>query len=106
YRVWFYESEWGGGGRGVKEKQQRSSNIIEKDTFVVSSPAVDESVDAIRNKMLKAFPLLVRKFPLPEGTSHCLKKNATARRKVLPLLEVCTAIIIKEKPLVKDDSFL
>nr|GEZ20214.1 ribonuclease H-like domain-containing protein [Tanacetum cinerariifolium] len=31
--------------------------------------------------MHKAFPLLVRKFPLPEGTSHCLKKNATARRK-------------------------
>nr|GEV06624.1 putative reverse transcriptase domain-containing protein [Tanacetum cinerariifolium] len=29
--------------------------------------------------MHKAFPLLVRKFPLPEGTSHCLKKNATAR---------------------------
>nr|GEV03645.1 hypothetical protein [Tanacetum cinerariifolium] len=41
-----------------------------------------------------------------EGTSHCLKKNATARRKVLPLPEVCTAIIVKEKPPVKDDSFL
>nr|GEZ63991.1 ribonuclease H-like domain-containing protein [Tanacetum cinerariifolium] len=48
--------------------------------------------------MHKAFPLLVRKFPLPEGTSYCLKKNATARRKVLPLPEVCTAIIVKEKP--------
>nr|GEY64121.1 hypothetical protein [Tanacetum cinerariifolium] len=60
----------------------------------------------IRNKMHKAFPLLVRKIPLPEGDSHCLKKNATARRKVLPLLEVCTAIIVKEKPPVKDDSFL
>nr|GEU32843.1 copia protein [Tanacetum cinerariifolium] len=56
--------------------------------------------------MHKAFPLLVRKFPLPEGTSHCLKKNATARRKVLPLPEVCTTIIVKEKPSVKDDSFL
>nr|GEZ59163.1 ribonuclease H-like domain-containing protein [Tanacetum cinerariifolium] len=32
----------------------------------------------VGNKMHKAFPLLVRKFPLPEGTSHCLKKNATA----------------------------
>nr|GEX21274.1 hypothetical protein [Tanacetum cinerariifolium] len=52
--------------------------------------------------MHKAFPLLVRKFPLPEGTSHCLKKNATARRKVLPLPEVCTAIIVKEKPSIKD----
>nr|GFC11036.1 hypothetical protein [Tanacetum cinerariifolium] len=41
-----------------------------------------------------------------EGTSHCLKKNATARRKVLALPEVCTAIIVKEKPSVKDDSFL
>nr|GEX96062.1 hypothetical protein [Tanacetum cinerariifolium] len=60
----------------------------------------------VRNKMHKAFPLLVRKFPLPEGTSHCLKKNATARRKVLPLPKVCTAIIVKEKPSVKDDSFL
>nr|GEZ23752.1 ribonuclease H-like domain-containing protein [Tanacetum cinerariifolium] len=48
--------------------------------------------------MNKAFPLLVRKFPLPEGTSHCLKKNATARKKVSPLPEVCTAIIVKEKP--------
>nr|GEY46746.1 hypothetical protein [Tanacetum cinerariifolium] len=53
--------------------------------------------------MHKAFPLLVRKFLLPEGTSHCLKKNATARRKVLPLPKVCTAIIVKEKPSVKDD---
>nr|GEY27452.1 DNA-directed DNA polymerase [Tanacetum cinerariifolium] len=55
--------------------------------------------------MHKAFPLLVRKFSLSEGTSHCLKKNATARRKVLPLLEVCTAIIVKEKPSVKDEIF-
>nr|GEX07135.1 hypothetical protein [Tanacetum cinerariifolium] len=60
----------------------------------------------VGNKMHKAFRLLVRKFPLLEGTSHCLKKNATARRKVLPLPEVCTAIIVKEKPSVKDDSFL
>nr|GFA34411.1 hypothetical protein [Tanacetum cinerariifolium] len=60
----------------------------------------------VGNKMHKAFPLLVRKLPLSEGTSHCLKKNATARRKVLPLPEVCTAIIVKEKPSVKDDSFL
>nr|GFB07844.1 ribonuclease H-like domain-containing protein [Tanacetum cinerariifolium] len=51
--------------------------------------------------MHKAFPLPVRKFPLPEGTSHCLKKNATAKRKVLPLPEVCTAIIVKEKPSTK-----
>nr|GEX14938.1 ribonuclease H-like domain-containing protein [Tanacetum cinerariifolium] len=58
---------------------------------------------AVGNKMHKAFSLLVRKFPLPEGTSHCLKKNATTRRKVLPLPEVCTAIIVKEKPSVKDD---
>nr|GEZ23474.1 hypothetical protein [Tanacetum cinerariifolium] len=48
--------------------------------------------------MHKAFLLLVRKFPLTEEISHCLKKNATARRKVLPLPEVCTAIIVKEKP--------
>nr|GEV28905.1 hypothetical protein [Tanacetum cinerariifolium] len=34
----------------------------------------------VENKMHKEFPLLVRKLPLPEGTSHCLKKNATARR--------------------------
>nr|GEY54106.1 copia protein [Tanacetum cinerariifolium] len=60
--------------------------------------------ESVRNKMHKAFPLLVRKFQLPEGTSHCLKKNATARRKVLPLPEVCTAIIVKEKPSVKDDT--
>nr|GEX30482.1 hypothetical protein [Tanacetum cinerariifolium] len=61
------------------------------------------SLPTVRNKMHKEFPLLVRKFPLPEGTSHCLKKNATARRKVLPPPKVCTAIIVKEKPSVKDD---
>nr|GEW42731.1 hypothetical protein [Tanacetum cinerariifolium] len=60
----------------------------------------------VGKKMHKAFPLLVRKFPLPEGTSHCLKKNVTARRKVLPLPEVFTAIIVKEKPSIKDESFL
>nr|GEV08042.1 hypothetical protein [Tanacetum cinerariifolium] len=56
--------------------------------------------------MHKAFPLLVRKFPLPERTSHCLKKNATARRKVYPLPEVCTAIIVKEKPRISFNTHL
>nr|GFA52410.1 hypothetical protein [Tanacetum cinerariifolium] len=60
----------------------------------------------VGNKMHKAFLLLVRKFPLPEGTSHCLMKNATARRKEMPLPEDCTAVIIKKKLSVKDDSFL
>nr|GEU76437.1 ribonuclease H-like domain, reverse transcriptase, RNA-dependent DNA polymerase [Tanacetum cinerariifolium] len=61
----------------------------------------------VGNKMNKAFPLLVRKFPLPKGTSHCLKKkNATARRKVMPLPEDCTAVIVKKKLSVKDESFL
>nr|GFA95435.1 hypothetical protein [Tanacetum cinerariifolium] len=41
-----------------------------------------------------------------EGTSHCLKKNATARRKLVPLLEDCTDVIVKKKLSVKDDSFL
>nr|GEZ24360.1 hypothetical protein [Tanacetum cinerariifolium] len=49
--------------------------------------------------MHKAFPLLVRKFPLPEGTSHCLKMNATVRRIEMPLPEVCTAIEEKKKKL-------
>nr|GEZ43994.1 hypothetical protein [Tanacetum cinerariifolium] len=53
--------------------------------------------------MHKAFPLLVRKFPLPEGTSHCLKMNATVRRIEMPLPEDCTAIEEKKKKLpVKD----
>nr|GFB00309.1 hypothetical protein [Tanacetum cinerariifolium] len=60
----------------------------------------------VQNKMHKAFPLLVRKFPLLEGTSYCLKKNATARRKVMPLPKDCTAVIVKKKLSVKDDSFL
>nr|GEU64723.1 hypothetical protein [Tanacetum cinerariifolium] len=60
----------------------------------------------VGNKMHKAFPLLVKKFPLPEGTSHCMKKNANARRKVMPLPEDCTTVIIKKKLSVKDDSFL
>nr|GEY66573.1 ribonuclease H-like domain-containing protein [Tanacetum cinerariifolium] len=49
--------------------------------------------------MHKAFPLLVRKFPLPKGTSHCLKMNATVRRIEMPLPEVCTAIEEKKKKL-------
>nr|GEW69739.1 retrovirus-related Pol polyprotein from transposon TNT 1-94 [Tanacetum cinerariifolium] len=45
YGAWFFDLEGGwGGGRGVKEKKQRSANIAEKDTAVVSSPAVDELV--------------------------------------------------------------
>nr|GEY21306.1 hypothetical protein [Tanacetum cinerariifolium] len=39
-------------------------------------------------------------------SSHCLKKNATARRKVMPLPEDCTAVIVKKKLSVKDDGFL
>nr|GEX35185.1 hypothetical protein [Tanacetum cinerariifolium] len=53
----------------------------------------------VRNKMHKAFPLLVRKFPLPEGTSHCLKMNATVRRIEMLLPEVCNAIEEKKKKL-------
>nr|GEZ61055.1 hypothetical protein [Tanacetum cinerariifolium] len=53
----------------------------------------------VGNKMHKAFSLLVRKFPLPEGTSHCLKMNATVRRIEMPLPEVCNAIEEKKKKL-------
>nr|GFA10259.1 reverse transcriptase domain-containing protein [Tanacetum cinerariifolium] len=52
------------------------------------------------------FSKIARKFPLPEGTSHGLKKNVTARRKEIPLPEDCTAVIVKKKLSVKDDSFL
>nr|GFA70669.1 hypothetical protein [Tanacetum cinerariifolium] len=57
----------------------------------------------VGNKMHKAFPLLVRKFLLPEGTSQCLKMNATVRGIEMLLPEVCTAIEEKKKKLpVKD----
>ncbi|GJW50248.1 hypothetical protein Tco_0091599 [Tanacetum coccineum] len=39
----------GGGGRGVKEKQQCLANVAEKNTVVVSSLAVDEPMDATVN---------------------------------------------------------
>nr|GFA86491.1 hypothetical protein [Tanacetum cinerariifolium] len=58
----------------------------------------------VRNKMHKAFPLLVRKFSLPEGTSHCLKMNATVRRIEMPLPEVCTTIEEKKKKLPNDQN--
>nr|GEW87009.1 reverse transcriptase domain-containing protein [Tanacetum cinerariifolium] len=61
---------------------------------------------SVRNKMHKAFPLLVRKFPLPEGTSHCLKKNATARRKVMPLPEDCTATFTRLQVIVGQLQFM
>ncbi|GKF56960.1 hypothetical protein Tco_0170497, partial [Tanacetum coccineum] len=44
----FLSQKGGGGGRGVKEKQQSSANVAEKDT-VVSSSAVDEPLDATVN---------------------------------------------------------
>nr|GEX39060.1 hypothetical protein [Tanacetum cinerariifolium] len=92
-----------------KQKTSEEALEIEKSTQEIPEEKMKEMMQLGRivgNKMHKAFPLLVRKFPLPEGDSYCLKKNATARRKVLPLPEVCTGIIVKEKPPVKDDSFL
>nr|GEV92318.1 hypothetical protein [Tanacetum cinerariifolium] len=59
----------------------------------------------VGNKMHKAFLPLVRKFPLPEGTSHCLKMNATVRRIEMPLSEVCTAIEEKKKKLLVKDRW-
>nr|GEU57412.1 hypothetical protein [Tanacetum cinerariifolium] len=44
-----FVENWGGRGRCVKEKQQRSANIEDKDTIVVSSPTVDENVDSTMN---------------------------------------------------------
>nr|GFA10535.1 hypothetical protein [Tanacetum cinerariifolium] len=99
------------GVRHVTPKDKDIFMLVEKDyplriglALVMISYRLQGRI--VRNKMHKVFPLLVRKFPLSEGTSYCLKKNATARRKVLPLPEVCTAIIVKKKPSVKDDSFL
>nr|GEV05665.1 hypothetical protein [Tanacetum cinerariifolium] len=54
--------------------------------------------------MHKAFPLLVKKFPLPEGTSYCLKMNATVRRIEMPLPEVCTTIEEKKKKLLNSSG--
>nr|GEX65040.1 hypothetical protein [Tanacetum cinerariifolium] len=74
----------------------KRKGIVFDEQATQSLPNLQKTKKHVGNKMHKAFPLLVRKFPLPEGTSHCLKKNATASRKVLPLPEVCTAIIVKE----------
>nr|GEU87312.1 hypothetical protein [Tanacetum cinerariifolium] len=50
------------------------------------------------------FMLVEKDYPFKkEGTSHCLKMNATIRRIEMPLPEVCTAIEEKKKKLpVKD----
>nr|GEW54313.1 hypothetical protein [Tanacetum cinerariifolium] len=45
----FLSQNGGEGGRGIKEKQQCLANVAEKDTIVVSSPAVDEPMDATVN---------------------------------------------------------
>ncbi|GKE64523.1 hypothetical protein Tco_1518684 [Tanacetum coccineum] len=45
----FLSQKGGGGGRGVKEKQQCLANVAEKNTVVVSSLAVDEPMDATVN---------------------------------------------------------
>nr|GEX73801.1 hypothetical protein [Tanacetum cinerariifolium] len=85
------------------KKDERGIVIRNKARLVAQGHTQEEGVG---NKMHKAFPLLVRKFPLPEGTSHFRKKNATARRKVMPLPEDYTAVIVKKKLSVKDDDFL
>nr|GEZ91586.1 hypothetical protein [Tanacetum cinerariifolium] len=43
-------------------------------------------------------------FPLPKGTSYCLKMNATVKRIEMPLPEVCTAIEEKKKKLPRDQK--
>nr|GFB82828.1 hypothetical protein [Tanacetum cinerariifolium] len=88
----------------VENFSQMANDLVLKIYKIANSPRQQGRI--VENKMHKAFPLLVRKFPLPKGTSHCLKKNATARRKVMPLPEDCTAVIIKKKLSVKDDGFL
>nr|GEW32930.1 hypothetical protein [Tanacetum cinerariifolium] len=56
--------------------------------------------------------LILKIYKIANSLRQQVKKDATARRnfplpeEVLPLPEVCTAIIVKEKPSVKDDSFL
>nr|GEZ23080.1 hypothetical protein [Tanacetum cinerariifolium] len=86
----------------VTTKDKEIFMLVEKDYPLRKGLALGRIVG---NKMHKAFPLLVRKFPLLEGTSHYLKKNATARRKVFPLPKVFTAIIVKEKPYGGGPSF-
>nr|GEU89577.1 uncharacterized mitochondrial protein AtMg00810-like [Tanacetum cinerariifolium] len=62
-----------------------------KQTIVATSSTKAEYVAAANCCGQYKFPLLV-------------KIVATARRNVKPLPEVCTAIIVKEKPSVKDDN--
>nr|GEV81542.1 ribonuclease H-like domain-containing protein [Tanacetum cinerariifolium] len=90
----------------VTAKDKEIFMLVEKDYPLRKGLALVMIWRIVGNKMHKAFPLLVRKFLLPKGTSHCLKKNATARTKVMPLPEDCTAVIIKKKLSVKDDGFL
>nr|GEX05334.1 retrovirus-related Pol polyprotein from transposon TNT 1-94 [Tanacetum cinerariifolium] len=79
----------------LKNKKDERWIVIRNKARLVAQGHTQE--EGVGNKMHKAFLLLVRKFPLPEGTSHFLKKNATARRKVMPLPEDCTAVIVKKK---------
>nr|GFA51042.1 hypothetical protein [Tanacetum cinerariifolium] len=59
------------GVHDVTAKVKEIFMLVEKD-----SPLRKEGASSlgriVGNKMHKAFPLLVRKFPLSEGTSHCL----------------------------------
>nr|GEX93494.1 putative ribonuclease H-like domain-containing protein [Tanacetum cinerariifolium] len=88
----------------VENFSQMANDLVLKIYKIANSSRQQGRI--VRNKMHKAFPLLIRKFPLPEGTSHCLKKIATAKRKVMPLPEDCNAVIVKKKLSFKDDDFL
>nr|GFA33416.1 hypothetical protein [Tanacetum cinerariifolium] len=93
----------------TEEKVKEMMQLVPvEDVYVqalqVKHPIIDWKGRIVGNKMHKAFLLLVRKFPLPEGTSHCLKMNATIKRIEMPLPEVCTAIKEKKKKL-KFESF-
>nr|GEU55465.1 putative reverse transcriptase domain-containing protein [Tanacetum cinerariifolium] len=76
----------------VENFSQMENDLVLKIYKIANSPRQQGRI--VGNKIHKAFPLLVRKFPLPEGTSHFLKKNATARRKVMPLPQDYTAMMV------------
>nr|GEZ24377.1 hypothetical protein [Tanacetum cinerariifolium] len=53
---------------------------IEVTTATITPQISKDELTVVGNKMHKAFPLLVRKFPLPEEECHCQKKSVATVR--------------------------
>nr|GEX27067.1 hypothetical protein [Tanacetum cinerariifolium] len=91
----------------TKEKMKEMMQLVPIEDVYVQALQVKHPITdwKVHTEGQRSYWKIIRKFPLPEGTSHCLKMNATIRRIEMPLPEVCTAIEEKKKKLTVKDRW-